>query len=114
MNRVHCDDVVEGEERQRDPYGSGGGGPDFKHRDADKADRDHDRQIDVVVGCGPDLAVELLKKNPQSRGRLPAGIVRLPPRSTTNVRSATKWWAAISPLLAVHIVNDNTVTVARH
>ena len=70
MRRMHFDDMVEGEQRERDPYRRGRGGADFEHGDSDDPERQDYLQVDRVVRGDPDLAVTVLEEIHDRAGAL--------------------------------------------
>ena len=64
---VHFDEVVDGENRQRDPDRRRRGRPDFEHREGDDPGGKDDLQVEVVVGRELDLAVDLWTKSTTAR-----------------------------------------------
>src|SRR6516165_11276934 len=70
MRCMHFDDMVEGEQRERDPYRRGRGGADFEHGDSDDPERQDYLQVDRVVRGDPDLAVTVLEEIHDRAGAL--------------------------------------------
>src|SRR5262249_48679826 len=62
MRCMHFDDMVEGEQRERDPYRRRRGGADFEHGESDDPKRQDDLQVDTVVRGDSDLAVAVLEE----------------------------------------------------
>ena len=53
--RVHFDEMIDGENRERHPHRRRRRGADFEHGEADDGEREHDLEIDSVVGRELDL-----------------------------------------------------------
>src|SRR5215467_5491806 len=59
MRCMHFDDMVEGEQRERDPYRRRRGGAHFEDGESDDPQRQDYLQVDTVVRGDSDLAVAL-------------------------------------------------------
>jgi len=59
--RMHLDNVVEHEQRQRHPDRRRRRGANFEHRHSDDAKREHDIQVDIVIRGEPNLPVERIE-----------------------------------------------------
>src|SRR5215471_13220747 len=70
MRRMHFDDMVEGEQRQRDPYRRRRRGADFEHGESDDSKRQDYLQVDIVVRGDSDLAVAVLEEIHDRAGAL--------------------------------------------
>src|SRR6516225_2271792 len=70
MRRMHFDDMVEGEQRQRDPHRRRRGCADFEHGESDDPKRQDYLQVDIVVRGDSDLAVAVLEEIHDCAGAL--------------------------------------------
>src|SRR6516225_1567377 len=70
MRRMHFDDMVEGEQRERDPHRSRRRSPDFEDRESDDPYRQDYLQVDIVVRGHSDLAVDVLEEIHDRAGAL--------------------------------------------
>src|SRR5262249_56312876 len=70
MRRMHFDDMVEGEQRERDPHRRRRRSPDFEDCESDDPYRQRYLQVDVVVRGRSDLAVALLEEIHDCAGAL--------------------------------------------
>ena len=57
---MHFDKVIDGEDRERNPYRGCGRRSDFQKHHADDSDREHDLEIDRVASRNLYLAIKLL------------------------------------------------------
>src|SRR5215471_1166448 len=59
MRGMQLDEMIDREDRERQPHRGRGGRAHFHHGEADEAEREDDLQVDRVVARELDLAVEL-------------------------------------------------------
>src|SRR6516165_12480509 len=70
MRCMHFDDMVEGEQRERDPYRRRRGGAHFEDGESDDPQRQDYLQVDTVVRGDSDLAVAVLEEIHDRAGAL--------------------------------------------
>src|SRR5262245_29495418 len=70
MRRMHFDDMVDGEQRERDPRRRRRSCADFERGESDDAKRQDYLQVDIVVRGDSDLAVAVLEEIHDCAGAL--------------------------------------------